>query len=137
MNTTKTISPIVMLALRRYSMPQYELRHVAAEIALHTDVSIADVGQTVTTFGRVQVLFVTPYRQKDPPVLFIRGQAEALRLYYQLWRKLHNGEYVLFLKWQFRRAVKHFLKHARLTEEEQTFALQQFAVLFNEKGLRG
>lgn len=92
MNTTKTISPIVMLALRRYSMPQYELRHVAAEIALHTDVSIADVGQTVTTFGRVQVLFVTPYRQKDPPVLFIRGQAEALRLYYRLWRKLHNGE---------------------------------------------
>lgn len=133
---TKAISPIVMLALRRYSMPQHELRHIAAEIALYTHVSIADVRQTVTTFGRVDVLFVTPYQRNDPPVLFIRGQAEALRLYYQLWRKLHSGEFVFFLKWQFKRAVAHFLKHARLTEEEKTFALQQFAVLFNEKGLR-
>lgn len=117
-------------------MPEKDLRPIAAEIALYTDVSIDKVQQTVSTFGKVHVIYVTPYKRNDPPILFIRGQAEALRKYYKLWRDLHSGNFVIFLKWRFNRAVDHFLKHARLSDQEKAFALQQFTILYNEKGLR-
>lgn len=132
----RTLSPVFTFDLRRYAMPEKDLRPIAAEIALYTDVSIDKVQQTVSTFGKVHVIYVTPYKRNDPPILFIRGQAEALRKYYKLWRDLHSGNFVIFLKWRFNRAVDHFLKHARLSDQEKAFALQQFTILYNEKGLR-
>lgn len=121
---------------QQYSLSVSELPHLAGEIAVLTDVSIESVRQTMERFGRVEVLFVTPRRQPDPPILRIPGYAHSLQKYYSLWRDLYQGRFVWRVKRRFQKAIQHFLNNSDgLSDGERAFVLSHFAILYNDRGL--